>query len=413
MLINSPSSQVPNGRFPSLKKAESLRELKRQRFSGQRVVLNSAGQPFNLYFFRGLLLYATDGTHRVRRWRRNLAIYCPHVSNFRLAWQRDLDRVDAQHLSVSWEYALLCLWIKQQKITHTQALKVVHTTLVQVLLELEQVEAGMEQTMPFAPAFTPSVLVELDDVITEAQSLRQAWHHAKLSLYSPEMAPLLRHPEHLQKNSSAELYQTLSKLLNGQHTLYDLAAQTRRDVVEVTTSLLPYIQMGWVELVDAPELPAPIYHQDLPEPRLPVRSSPALLKPAIATTNSQAALIACVDDSQWIRQTMEQVVTSVGYRFLGVEDPLRAIGTLLSHKPDLIFLDLVMPDVNGYEICEQLRKLSCFRNTPIVILTGNDGLANRLKSSFAGATDFLTKPLDVGAVLKTVFKHVQPDAIDS
>ena len=53
---------------------------------------------------------------------------------------------------------------------------------------------------------------------------------------------------------------------------------------------------------------------------------------------------------------------------------LRAIAMLLSRKPDLIFLDLVMPDTNGYEICGQLRKLTYFRQTPIIILTGNDGI---------------------------------------
>lgn len=397
----------PDGQLPSLREAEALRALKWQRFSGQLVLLTASGQPFSFYFSRGLLLYATDGRHRVRRWRRNLAIHCPHASNYRLAWQRDLDRANAQHLSISWEYALLCFWITHQRITPEQALAVVQTTVSEVLLELELAETEMAQTMPFVPAFIPSVSLGLDEAITDAQSRWQTWQAAQLGIDSPETALVLRHPELLQRNSSPELFQMLSKLLNGQHTLYDLAAQTRRPLVDVAASLLPYMQMGWVELVPPPELPAPIYQQVLPEPTAASAAAPPPPTPEIS---AEAPLVACIDDSQWIRQTMEKLMTSIGYRFVGIEDPLRAVGTLLTQKPDLVFLDLVMPNANGYEICEQLRKLSCFRDTPIVILTGNDGLTNRLKSSFAGASDFLTKPLDAGAVLKIVFKYIQSDA---
>jgi chemotaxis family two-component system response regulator PixG len=90
---------------------------------------------------------------------------------------------------------------------------------------------------------------------------------------------------------------------------------------------------------------------------------------------------------------------------------MRAIATLLARKPDVIFLDLVMPNTNGYEICSQLRKLACFQDTPIVILTGNDGLVDRVRAKLVGASDFLSKPIDADIVLNTIRKHLKQSAI--
>jgi chemotaxis family two-component system response regulator PixG len=80
---------------------------------------------------------------------------------------------------------------------------------------------------------------------------------------------------------------------------------------------------------------------------------------------------------------------------------------MLARKPDVIFLDLVMPNTNGYEICAQLRKLSFFRNTPILILTGNDGIVDRVRAKLVGASDFLNKPVDAGIVLSVIRKHLE------
>jgi chemotaxis family two-component system response regulator PixG len=107
---------------------------------------------------------------------------------------------------------------------------------------------------------------------------------------------------------------------------------------------------------------------------------------------------------------MEKLLTSVGYQFFSVTDDLRALATLLARKPDLIFLDLVMPNTNGYEICTQLRKLSMFRNTPIVILTGNDGIVDQVRARLVGASDFLNKPIDADIVLNVINKHLRQNS---
>jgi chemotaxis family two-component system response regulator PixG len=104
---------------------------------------------------------------------------------------------------------------------------------------------------------------------------------------------------------------------------------------------------------------------------------------------------------------MEALLTASGYQFVGVEDGLRAFSILIARKPEVIFLDLVMPNTNGYEICAKLRKLAFFRNTPIVILTGNDGIVDRVRAKLVGASDFLSKPVEAETVLSVIHKHLE------
>ncbi|MCY7368525.1 MAG: response regulator [Chamaesiphon sp.] len=114
-----------------------------------------------------------------------------------------------------------------------------------------------------------------------------------------------------------------------------------------------------------------------------------------------------MDDSLSVYISMEKIITDYGYRCFGIQDPLRIITGLLKNKPDLIFLDLVMPITSGYEVCEQIRKTPSLANIPIVIVTGNDGLIDRVRTKFVGANGFLGKPIQASAVTKMIDKYLE------
>ena len=101
---------------------------------------------------------------------------------------------------------------------------------------------------------------------------------------------------------------------------------------------------------------------------------------------------------------MEQIPTNAGYRFVGIQDSIHALPVLIEQKPSVIFLDLVMPIANGYEVCAQIRRISQFKKTPIVILTSNDGIIDRVRAKMVGSSGFLAKPVDAGKVLAIVQK---------
>ncbi len=407
--------QVSVGDSTALKHTQSLRNLHQTRFSGQLVQVDASGQHWIFYLSQGAIIYATGGSHLVRRWYRNLVTYFPKIPAYRLAWHHDLASFDALTFPVGWEYALVQLWLTQQKITDQQATEMINATVAEVLFDVAQAVDVSDQIIPDNTLSQECARTDVERAILNAEILWKAWQDARLADYSPNWAPILVQPEQLRANQSEQFYQTLVKLLNGQHTLRDVAVKTQRSVVEVTTSLQLFFRLKWVVLKTIPDLPGPFFRQGVsenPPMTFPVadtkRAKPEQEYPNLRSSSvtPEKSLIACVDDSSLVLQTLEKLFTSMNYQFIGVNNPMQAIGILLARKPNLIFLDLVMPKINGYELCKQLRKTSGFHNTPIVILTGSGSAANRLQSSFVGASEFLSKPLDTYAVLSVVRKYL-------
>ena len=89
-----------------------------------------------------------------------------------------------------------------------------------------------------------------------------------------------------------------------------------------------------------------------------------------------------------------------------VNDPVRALMQVVRSKPDLVLLDVEMPNLDGYELCSLLRRHPTFRSTPIIMVTGNTGFINRAKAKLVGASGYLTKPFTQSELLKIVFKHL-------
>lgn len=388
-----PPNPISIQEFTASKQAGFFENLKQPRFSGQLVLTAPKGEQWFFYLYLGRLIYATGGSHPVRRWRRYVAVYLPQIVSHLSTLQLDLANLRNQDFRLCWEYQLLCLWVEQQKISREQAARLIRSLIVEVLFDITQTMEVTYELRQHNVLSTRLVLIDADQIVLEAQKLWQGWQGAKIADRSPNSAPIIRQPEQLQQRTSPQVYQTLHQLLDGHQTLRDLAVRMKRDVVTVTSSLLPYIQMGLVELIQIPDITSPV---SLPE-------SPSTVAPEA----TPEPLIACIDDSPLVCQTMEKILMAANYQFVGINDPLRAIAVLLSRKPSVIFLDLVMPNANGYEICSQLRKLSFFRQTPIIILTGNDGIVDRVRAKMMGSTDFMSKPVNPEMVLNAIRKHLK------
>lgn len=390
---NKYSNPIPFKEFSSTNQIGFFENLKQPRFSGQLLLTGPRKMKWVFYLYLGRMVYATGGFHPVRRWRRNLVAYLPHLPSNFSAYQTEIDNLNLEGSNKSWEYELLCFWVEENKVSLEQAAKMIRHTIIEVLFDVTQAmqvtcELKADKNSPFS---TRLVLIDSEQVIAESTKLWQAWQAAKIADRSPDMAPVITQPQELEQQTKPQVYQTLNQLLDGQQTLRDLSVRMKRDLLTVTRSLLPYVQRGLVKLVEIPDLPSPVVPMD----------------DFSDDNKKQKVLIACIDDSPLICQTMEKIISNAGYAFLGINDPLRAIAILLTKKPDLIFLDLVMPNANGYEICSQLRKLTFFKHTPIVILTGNDGLVDRVRAKMVGSSDFMGKPVDTVMVLDTIRKHLK------
>ena len=120
----------------------------------------------------------------------------------------------------------------------------------------------------------------------------------------------------------------------------------------------------------------------------------------------QRATVVYIDDNTADSQAMGDIVQAAGYSYANITDSLRALSQLVDHNPQMIFLELVLPVVNGYELCAQIRRIPMFRDTPIIIVTNNDRLADRVRAKIVGASGFLSKPIRAQPVLKVMIKHL-------
>ena len=120
------------------------------------------------------------------------------------------------------------------------------------------------------------------------------------------------------------------------------------------------------------------------------------------------AMVVYVDDSPADSQAMATIVQKAGYSYANISDSLQALPKLLELKPQIIFLDLVMPMANGYELCAQIRRISAFKETPIIIVTNNDGIADRVRAKVVGASGFFGKPIKEQRVLKVLKRYLRP-----
>lgn len=116
--------------------------------------------------------------------------------------------------------------------------------------------------------------------------------------------------------------------------------------------------------------------------------------------------IACIDDSQTVLNSIKHFLDEETFSVVLINDPVKALMQILRSKPDLILLDIEMPNLDGYELCSLLRRHSQFRDTPIIMVTGRTGFIDRAKAKMVRSSGYLTKPFTQSDLLKMVFKHI-------
>jgi len=113
-----------------------------------------------------------------------------------------------------------------------------------------------------------------------------------------------------------------------------------------------------------------------------------------------------VDDSKTIRKTAETLLTKAGYQVFTAVDGFAALAEIVDHQPDIIFLDIMMPRLDGYQTCALIKNNDNFKNTPVVMLSSKDGLFDRARGRIAGSDQYLTKPFTKEELLGIVHEYL-------
>jgi twitching motility two-component system response regulator PilG len=113
-----------------------------------------------------------------------------------------------------------------------------------------------------------------------------------------------------------------------------------------------------------------------------------------------------IDDSKTIRRTAETLLSKEGCEVLTAVDGFEALSKIADHKPDIIFVDIMMPRLDGYQTCALIKHNHTFRTTPVIMLSSKDGLFDRARGRIVGSEQYLTKPFTKDELVDAIQHHV-------
>ena len=349
---------------------------------------------WKIYLCLGKLIWADGGIHPFRSLERQLKKYCP---------QLDLSKIDLSldNKSKCQEYCFFSNLLQNNIIQSNQLNQIVISQIQEILFDILQTET-IESISINYKEISASLLLEYglkisnavfdaNLIIKQVQQLWANWVKNELKFVSPNSAPIIVDAERLQQLVSPTVYKNFTSWLNGQYSLRDLAVKMNKDLLQLTSSLIPYIKKELAKFIEIKDL------------QLVKKTNVLELK---QESENKKSIIACIDDSPQVLYIMEQIIIKAGYKFLGIQDAIKAIPNLIGTIPDLIFLDIGMPVLNGYEVCSQIKRVSKLQKVPIVMLTGNDGIVDRVRAKLVGASDFVAKPIESEVIIKTIDKFL-------
>ena len=281
-------------------------------------------------------------------------------------------------------------------------------------LRNEQMIWHPDRLISIATGLSLSSGLNLANTIDYYQQRLKIWQKFTTIIRSPHQRPYLTNAKFLETpipggTLSSKALNQIVQLMKGR-SVRDLALFLKQDELKLVQLLTPYLRYDAICLREpsAPFDRLPI----IPEPDLPPVNSVEKLPEvernfSTATVNPDLYQIACIDDSPLILDEMERFLGNKGkYQLTKLEDPIKASSMIFRLKPALILMDITMPNINGYKLCSLFRSSAAFAQTPIIMVTGNKGLVDRVRANLVGATDYLTKPFTQQDLLAIVEKYL-------
>jgi twitching motility two-component system response regulator PilG len=285
------------------------------------------------------------------------------------------------------DYPLLCKYWQSQNLplNHFRKLLALCTqeALIQ-FLSIAQSQIAIEPTIGLDPLL---LSVPFRQLILPVRNQIGQWAQLHADITSPFQRIFIHDREQFlkfiwQETEKWQQLQGLSHQPEEATCLYDLAHQLGINVLDLAISLQPLCRSGVLGVQ-------------------PYRVIEEKVRP----------IIACVDDSPTIQQFVKLSLESSGYQVLSLMDPTEAISHILKSNPLVILMDIEMPNIDGYELCRRVRQVEELKETPVVMLTGREGIIDRVRARMSGCTAYLTKPFNPQDLLAQVQKLVAPPAV--
>lgn len=372
-----------------------------------------------IYFEQGKLTYATHSVEPFERLERHLRRLSNENKNLtdeirtqvRLKFETD----SSSYSTPNSDYQAICWLVEQEYINSTEAAKLAENLTREVFETYLLLQEGTYKFAGHSNELPIFCHLNLSALIERCHRRILAWKALSSKIWSPDQRPYFFSKSYAQRNLSST-QQRLGNILRG-FSFRQLAAQFNQDELVVAKRLLPLIGNGTI-LLREPQTP----FDQLPKisdyslelvskaqanlsndtPKNISRSD----SPNNQLIQNKNWKIACVDDSPTILNEINRFLDNENVSVFTINNPVKALMQIIRIKPDLILLDVGMPNIDGYKLCSMIRNNSQFKETPIVMVTGNKGLIDRAKARLSGATDYMTKPFSQPDLLKMVFRYL-------
>ncbi len=394
-MVPAPDSlQTIAEQFDAAKLAKTVLKSLRRHQQGQLRIFTTHGPQWTLFFHEGKLLWVTASEHRFRRWHRLMSRVNISPTNLQLRNEPQPSHEDL------WEIGILSVLIQRGNTKVETATNAVEIHLFETLFDLfhcadRVIQIGHTPDTKGLAAFPCPPRLDPEVLVNKSYKCLKGWQKTILENFPMTHAPAIVSREKLlAQTSDRRSYETIVSFGTGRFSIQDLCLSHRKDPLSLAQLLIPYVEKGMLNLQPLVDLADP-FAAAAPKPTATARNPSA--KPA--------PMILCVDDSPQIGYILEQILRPAGYRVLTLQDTCEVMSVVLRQKPDLMLLDLVMPVFSGYELCSHIRRVSAFKNTPVIFLTGSDGVVDRMRAKLVGANDFLSKPVDEAKVLGVMKKY--------
>jgi twitching motility two-component system response regulator PilG len=350
---------------------EALKDIIQQELSGRLTIRDALDSSFSweAYFGNGKLHFATSTLGQ-----RERLIYLTrcHHPDFNVS-EFSIGQSDYQFICHQWQSGKLSL---QQ--TRQLALTCTQEAFIHIM-------AISDAEMEFNLDAHLDVLIlsaSVQQIIMPVKKLIWQWQKIRPHIASPLVRVYLSNIDSLyqllwQQLQSTKAIESYQAALTQNLCIYSIANQLSIDVQSLSNILLPLVQNRSAQISS--------YGEKQDDERL---------------------LIACIDDSQTVQNSVKMTLESQGYEVMSLLRPAQAMTKLARAHPILILMDITMPDINGYELCQILRKSPSLKHVPILMLSSRDGMFDRLKAKMVGANDYMTKPFTPTDLVNLVNKHV-------
>ncbi|MEH2425141.1 MAG: response regulator [Nostoc sp.] len=362
------------------------------------------------------------------------------------------------------EYQAISWLVSQQHLHSTQAGVLIQELVKEVVESFLLIKEGTYELTEPLNKMTKICRLDVEKILESCQVRLQNWQAFVPQISSPYQRPYLLINSKLEEKDLPNLQPDLINWMKG-FSLCHLAAILNQDEIQLARNLYPYVVKGGIilhepdppfdklpkifeerclqratptlfsklitELVDTKEKPSSTvnFYLDISEENIvPVERLPQIFTPpkenfqeptisnninlasqrvtAATVTAQKVHKIVSVDDSPTILKEISYFLEDENFSVVTINDPLKAVLSIIRHKPDLILLDLNMVGIDGYELCRIIRNNSIFKNTPIIFVTGSKGIVDKVKAKLVGASGYLTKPFTRAELLKIVFMHL-------